>query len=64
MLPAILYIAICALVAYFGRERKFGFVGYFIASLVFLPLIGLLLVLASDKKAKPASVAAVAAPAS
>lgn len=61
ILSTILYVATCALVAYFGRDRKFGFVGYFIASLVFLPLIGLLLVLASDKRAKPAPVATAAA---
>jgi hypothetical protein len=61
ILSIILYVATCALVAYFGRERKFGFVGYFVASLVFLPLIGLLLVLASDKRVQPAPVTAAPA---
>lgn len=59
-LSLILYIGCCALVAYFGRDRKFGFWGYFAASMVFLPLIGLLLVLASDKKAAPAPAVAAA----
>ncbi|MGA2692584.1 MAG: hypothetical protein ABSF76_09475 [Opitutaceae bacterium] len=59
-LTTILYVGTCALVAYFGRERKFGFWGYFAASVVFLPIIGLLLVLASDKKARPAAAAPAA----
>jgi len=33
-----------------GRNRKFGFWGYFFASLLLTPVIGLVLVLASDKK--------------
>jgi len=32
-----------------GRNRKFGFWGYFFASLLLTPVIGLVLVLASDK---------------
>jgi hypothetical protein len=60
-LSVVLYIGTCALVAYFGRDRKFGFWGYFAASMVFLPIIGVLLVLASDKKAVPAPAAATAA---
>jgi hypothetical protein len=32
-----------------GANRKFGFWGYFFASLFFTPLLGLILVLASDK---------------
>ena len=59
-LTTILYVGTCALVTYFGRERKFGFWGYFAASVVFLPIIGLLLVLASDKKARPAAAAPAA----
>ena len=33
-----------------GRNRKFGFWGYFFASLLLTPILGLILVLASDKK--------------
>ncbi|MBF0118393.1 MAG: hypothetical protein HQK79_06115 [Desulfobacterales bacterium] len=33
-----------------GVNRKFGFWGYFFASLLLTPFIGLLLLLASDKK--------------
>ena len=36
--------------AVFGSNRKFGFWGYFFASLLFTPLIGVLLVIASDKR--------------
>ncbi len=33
-----------------GKNRKFGFWGYFLGSLLMTPLIGLLMVLASDKQ--------------
>jgi len=55
---SLFYIGLCALVAHLGRDRKFGFWGYLLASLLLTPIIGVLLVLASDKKA-----AAPAAPA-
>ncbi len=55
-----LYVALCSLVAYLGRDRKFGFWGYLIASLLLDPIIGFVIVLASDKKA-PAIAAAPAA---
>lgn len=38
------------LVAVLGRNRKMGFWGYFFGSILLTPVIGLLLVLASDKK--------------
>jgi hypothetical protein len=40
-------------IAYFGRNRKLGFWGYFFASLLLTPLVGLLLVIISAP-AKPA----------
>ena len=56
MLPIILlvllYILVAALVGFVGRGRKFGAWGYFFGSILLTPIIGLLLVLASD----PASV--------
>lgn len=52
---SLLYIGLSSLVAYLGRDRKFGFWGYLAASLLISPIIGLLLVLASDKKAAPAA---------
>lgn len=45
-----LYFAASFLIAVFGYNRKFGFWGYFFASLLFTPLIGLLLVIASDRR--------------
>jgi hypothetical protein len=59
----IVYFGLCFLVAYLGRERKFGFWGYLAASVILDPVIGLLLVLASDKRAAVAVPAAPAAPA-
>jgi len=47
----ILFFGLCCLIAYLGRHRKFGFWGYLIASLLLTPVIGLLLVFASDKPA-------------
>ena len=54
-----LYILAAVIVALFGRNRKFGFWGYFFATLLFTPLIGVILVLASD--ARPRRPAAEAA---
>ncbi len=41
---------ICLVIGYLGRHRKFGFWGYFFGSIFLTPLIGLLLLLASDPK--------------
>jgi hypothetical protein len=56
---SLLYIGLCSLVGYLGRDRKFGFWGYLLASLLLDPIIGFLLVLASDRRA-PAVTAPVA----
>ena len=48
-----IYITILLLsfiVGLLGKNRKFGFWGYFFASLLLTPILGLILVLASDKK--------------
>lgn len=50
---AAIYIGLSLLVGVIGRNRKLGFFGYFFASLLFSPLMGLLLVFCSDKR-KPA----------
>jgi hypothetical protein len=42
-------------VAFFGTNRKFGFWGYFFASMLLTPLIGILLVISSDDPAKKES---------
>lgn len=50
ILAYILYFAVSLAIAMIGANRKFGFWGYFFASLLFSPLIGVLLVIASDKR--------------
>lgn len=47
---SILILLLSFIVGLLGRDRKFGFWGYFFASLLLTPVIGLILVLASDKK--------------
>jgi len=44
------YIALSLAVAIFGANRKFGFWGYFFGSMLLTPPIGLILVLASDRR--------------
>ena len=46
-----LTIVLSLIIGLFGRHRKFGFWGYFFASLLLTPLLGLLLLVASDKRA-------------
>lgn len=45
----VLMIVISLIIGYFGRYRKFGFWGYFFASLLLTPLLGLLLLVASER---------------
>jgi hypothetical protein len=62
MIPFILvYAFISYLVAFFGRNRKFGFWIYFLLCFIFTPLITFVIVLASDKRAVPPDAAAVKA---
>lgn len=49
----VLYILAALLVGALGQRRKWGFWGYFWASLVMSPLIGLLFVLAGEKPRRP-----------
>lgn len=51
LIPTIIVVSI--VVGPLGRNRKFGFWGYFFASLLLTPILGLLLVIASGKKARP-----------
>ncbi len=48
-----LYLVVCALIGYWGRDRKFGFWGYFIAALLLTPMVGAVIVLVSDKRVRP-----------
>jgi hypothetical protein len=46
-------IALSLLIGAYGRDRKMGFWGYFFASLLLTPAVGLLLVLGSDRRTAP-----------
>ncbi|MDP6681455.1 MAG: hypothetical protein QF876_00430 [Desulfobacterales bacterium] len=50
MLPYLIYIGLSLSIGILGIHRKFGFWGYFFASLVLTPIIGLILLLASGKR--------------
>lgn len=52
ILAILVYLFICYLVALIGKNRKFGFWGYFFGSILFTPIVGALLVLASDSRVK------------
>lgn len=54
--PFLVYTFLAFLVAYFGRNRKFGFWVYFLLSFIFTPLISFIIVLASAKRTVPAVV--------
>src|SRR5262245_31391831 len=54
MLIYLLYIILCLLIGYFGKHKKFGFWGHFFCSLLLTPVIGALLVVASDDQRKRA----------
>lgn len=47
-MPLMIFYAVFAVViAFFGRKSRFGFWGYFFASLLFTPFVGLLMLLAA-----------------
>ncbi len=46
----LILIGICVIIGFVGRHRKFGFWGYFFCSILLTPVIGILIVLASDPK--------------
>jgi len=54
LLAYVLYFALCLALAVMGRNRKFGFWGYLFASILFTPLIGAFIVLASDPRPEEA----------
>lgn len=48
----LLHILLSIVVGFVGINRKFGFWGYFFASLALTPFIGLLMVFASSKRTR------------
>ncbi len=57
MIPlGLVWIVGSVIIAYFGRHLRFGFWGYFFASILLTPIIGLLLLIAAippRKSGKP-----------
>ncbi len=54
MIPFIIWVVVCLLIGYLGRHKKLGFWGYFFGSIVLTPIIGVILLFASDpRKVKP-----------
>lgn len=51
MVALLLIVLLSYIIGLLGKNRKFGFWGYFFCSLLATPLIGLLLVFASDSRA-------------
>ena len=50
IVPILITVLGAFVVAVLGRDRKFGFWGYLFASLLFTPIVGLVLILASDAR--------------
>lgn len=44
------YVLICLIIGLLGMNRKLGFWGYFFTSLLLTPILGILLLFASDKR--------------
>lgn len=44
------YVGLAIVIGIFGRNRKLGGWGYFFASIMLTPMLGLLLLLASDPR--------------
>jgi hypothetical protein len=52
-------VVLSLIIGLLGKNRKFGFWGYFFGSILLTPIIGILLVLASDEKPETAEPATV-----
>jgi hypothetical protein len=46
----VVYLLLCFIVAIAGMNRKLGFWGYFFVSILLTPIVGLLMVLVSDRR--------------
>lgn len=62
IVPFVIYTLLSLAVAFFGRNRKFGFWVYLLLSFIFTPLISFIIVLASAKRTPAAVPAPAAAP--
>jgi uncharacterized membrane protein YiaA len=50
VLGLLVMVTVCFFIGVLGRDRKLGFWGYFFASLLLTPVIGMLLVVATDPR--------------
>ena len=50
MTHGILYIIFCLVIGLIGMNRKFGFWGYFFGSVILTPVVGIILIFASDAR--------------
>jgi uncharacterized membrane protein len=50
MTHGILYIILCLVIGLIGMNRKFGFWGYFFGSVILTPVVGIILIFASDAR--------------
>ena len=46
----VIYVGLSLLIAFLGMNRKFGFWGYLFCSLLLTPAVGLIVLLASDRR--------------
>lgn len=46
----ILYVALCLIVGWVGHARKPGFIGYFLLSILFTPVLPLLFILLTHRR--------------
>lgn len=49
---ALVYLGLCFCLALLGRNRKFGYWGYFFVSLFLTPVVGAIALIGSDKRPK------------
>lgn len=49
----VLWIALSWLIGMLGANKRFGFFGNFLVSLLFSPLVGVIVLLASDQRPTP-----------
>jgi len=50
LLMLVLYLLLCALIGFLGRNRLMGFWGYFFGSVLLTPIVSALLVLVSKRQ--------------
>ena len=49
----VLWIVASWIIAMFGRDKRFGFFGNFLVSFLFSPLVGIIVLFASDDRTPP-----------